>query len=680
MNRKLPELLSPAGSFEALKAAIDGGADAIYMGGASFNARINAKNFGTEEMREAVKLAHSYGVKLYQTVNTMVYDRETDELLRSAEDSARAGIDAFIVSDLGAADLLRSYLPEIPLHASTQMSIHSALGAKELEGRGFTRVVPARELSKEDISNLVAGTDLEIEIFIHGALCVSHSGQCLFSSLVGGRSGNRGLCAQPCRLPYAAEGARVGERYPLSLKDLSLATHVEDIIKSGVASLKIEGRMKSPEYVRGVTSIWRELLDNARNANGSDMQKLADLFSRGGFTDSYYKRTVGRGMLGVRSEEDKQASREIEKFNKITRKTPIDMTVELCEGEGARLTASKGDISVTLTGDTVQRAINAPLGEESLRKSLSKLGDTPFVLGKLDCKIEGEVMLPISSLNALRRSCADSLVEEIAAPKKAVIGEKAVKVCNLKPKDRRVGRFFSRGQITDSAKEYFDVITLPLGEFALFGNEVNGFVMPAVIMDSERKNAESLLEKAAKFDPEYAIVSNLGHISILKKYVPSIKMIADFRFNIGNSQAAAIFEEMGFDSYVASAELTIPQLRDLDGAKAAIVYGRIPLMTLEKCVIKELYTDRRACEICKSGKALMKDRRGFVFPIVRESDHRNIILNSLPTSMSDRPDELSRAGISDRHFLFYTESPTEVDGVIKAFKNALPIAERVRRI
>ena len=438
--------------------------------------------------------------------------------------------------------------------------------------------------------------------------------------------------------------------------------------------------MKSPEYVRGVTSIWRELLDNARNANGSDMQKLSDLFSRGGFTDSYYKKTVGRGMLGVRSEEDKQASREIEKFNKITRKTPIDMTVELCEGERARLTASKGDISVTLTGDTVQRAINAPLGEESLRKSLSKLGDTPFVLGKLDCKIEGEVMLPISSLNALRRSCADSLVEEIAAPKKAVIGEKAVKVCNLKPKDRRVGRFFSRGQITDSAKEYFDVITLPLGEFALFGNEVNGFIMPAVIMDSERKNAESLLEKAAKFDPEYAIVSNLGHISLLKKYVPDIKMIADFRFNIGNSQAAAIFEEMGFDSYVASAELTIPQLRDLDGAKAAIVYGRIPLMTLEKCVIKELYTNRRACEICKSGKALMKDRRGFVFPIVRESDHRNIILNSLPTSMSDRPDELSRAGISDRHFLFYTESPTEVDGVIKAFKNALPIAEKVRRI
>ena len=201
MNKKLPELLSPAGSFEALRAAIDGGADAIYMGGASFNARINAKNFGENEMREAVKLAHAYGVKLYQTVNTMVLDRETDELLRAAESSARAGIDAFIVSDLGVASLLHSYLPDMPLHASTQMSIHSSKGANLLSEYGFTRVVPARELSRENILSLVQNSSLEVEIFIHGALCVSHSGQCLFSSLVGGRSGNRGLCAQPCRLP-----------------------------------------------------------------------------------------------------------------------------------------------------------------------------------------------------------------------------------------------------------------------------------------------------------------------------------------------------------------------------------------------------------------------------------------------------------------------------------------------
>jgi len=278
MNKKLPELLSPAGSFEALKAAIEGGADAIYIGGASFNARINAENFEQESLADAVKLAHAYGVKLYQTVNTMVLDRERSELLRAAEDSAKMGIDAFIVSDLGAAKIIHEYLPEMPLHASTQMSIHNAGGAELLRNFGFTRVVPARELSQGDVEYLVKNTSLEVEMFIHGALCVSHSGQCLFSSLVGGRSGNRGLCAQPCRLPYACEGERASNKYPLSLKDLSLAEHVERIIESNVASLKIEGRMKSPEYVRGVTAIWRELLDSGRNAAREDIQRLAALF------------------------------------------------------------------------------------------------------------------------------------------------------------------------------------------------------------------------------------------------------------------------------------------------------------------------------------------------------------------------------------------------------------------
>ncbi len=672
--------MSPAGSFEALKAAIDGGADAIYMGGASFNARINAKNFDECETREATRLAHSYGVKLYQTVNTMVYDRETDELLRAAESSARAGIDAFIVSDLGAASLLRSYLPEMPLHASTQMSIHSTQGARELEEYGFTRVVPARELSKEDIARLVNGTSLEVEIFIHGALCVSHSGQCLFSSLVGGRSGNRGMCAQPCRLPYACDGQRVGERYPLSLKDLSLAEHIEEIIESGVASLKIEGRMKSPEYVRGVTGIWRELLDGGRNATQADMQRLADFFSRGGFTDSYYKKTVGRGMLGVRSEDDKQASREVEKFNKITRKVPIDMSVSLCEGERASLTLSNREVTVTVSGDVAHKAITAPLGEETLRKSLSKLGDTPFSLGSLSCIVEGEVMLPISSLNALRREGADALIDAIIGEKEVKIGQKITTKCENTAKKRNVGRFFSQNQITDKAREYFDVITLPLDKFAQNNLGANGFVMPAVIFDSEQRDIEAMLQKAAEYNPKYAIVSNLGQISLVRKHMPEIQMIADFRFNIGNSQSAAFFEEMGFESYVASAELTLPQLRDLRGSKAAIVYGHIPLMTLEKCVIKELYGDRRACEICAKGEALMKDRRGFVFPIIRELAHRNIVLNSMPTCMSDRQDELERAGIYDRHFLFYTEMPDEVDTVIGAYRYSHALNKKARRI
>ncbi len=677
---KLPELLSPAGSFEALKAAIEGGADAIYMGGASFNARINAENFGKESMREAIRLAHAYGVKLYQTVNIMVLDRERADFLRAAEDSAKAGIDAFIVSDMGAARLLREYLPEIPLHASTQMSVHNALGAKLLENYGFTRVVPARELSREDIAYLVKNTSLEVEMFIHGALCVSHSGQCLFSSLVGGRSGNRGLCAQPCRLPCACEGERAGNKYPLSLKDLSLAEHIEDIINSGVASLKIEGRMKSPEYVRGVTSIWRELLDGGRNATKEDMQRLASLFSRGGFTDSYYKKTVGRGMLGIRSDEDKQASRETEKFNKITRKVPIDMSVSIKEGEAARLTLSLGYHTVTAFGAVAEKAINAPISLENIKKAFGKLGDTPFSLGKLEVELGEGVMMPISALNALRREGAERLLNEITKIGEIRIGELSKSTCQGQPQTRDVGRFYSEEQISDSAREFFDLVLLPLDRYCRYASRADGFWMPEVIFDSEWAKVEEMLKRAIEHKPKYVIILNLGQIDAVKKYLPDVKLIADFRFNIGNKDSALFFEELGFESYVASAELTLPQLRDLNGAKSAIVYGRIPLMLLEKCVIKELYGDKRACSICAENKARMTDRRGFTFPVMRTGEHRNIVFNSMPTYMADRQNALSDAGITDRHFIFTTENADEVDSIIDSYKKKRAANGVVRRI
>ncbi len=679
MNRKLPELLSPAGSMEALKAAIDGGADAIYMGSASFNARINAENFGFDAICEAARLAHSYGVKLYQTVNTMVLDRERDELLRTAEHSARSGIDAFIVSDLGAASLLHEYLPEMPLHASTQMSIHNTSGAELLKECGFSRVVPARELSQEDIAHMVKNTSLEVEMFIHGALCVSHSGQCLFSSLVGGRSGNRGLCAQPCRLPYAADVQRVGDKYPLSLKDLSLARHIEDIIKSGVASLKIEGRMKSAEYVRGVTSIWRRLLDEGKNADASDIRDLAELFSRGGFTDSYYKRTVGHSMLGVRSEGDKQASREIEKFNKITRKIPIDMRADIFEGGRAKLALSLGEKEVTVEGGVAEKAINAPIRRENVEKCLSKLGDTPFSVGRLEIRLGENVMMPISALNALRREGAELLCEEIVSRNPVKIGNLSGEGCREKPKKRNVGRFYFPEQITDRAREFFDVILLPLDRYCESGKAADGFWMPEVIFDTEMNGVEKMLEKASERSPEYIIISNLGQIGAVRAKISDAKLIADFRFNIGNKESALFFEKLGFESYVASAELTLPQLRDLDGAKAAIIYGRIPLMLLEKCVVRELY-GREACEVCASGCAKMKDRRGFVFPILRTQGHRNIVFNSLPTHMSDRQDELLRSGISDRHFIFTLENKNEVDRVIKEYAESLSPHGEVRRI
>ncbi len=680
MAGKLPELLSPAGSFDALRAAIDGGADAVYMGGASFNARINAENFTKESMGEAVRLAHAYGVKIYQTVNTMIYDREQSEFLRAAEESLRSGVDAFIVSDMGAATLLHAYLPEAELHASTQMSIHNLSGAELLKKYGFTRVVPARELPREDIEYLVNNTSLETEVFIHGALCVSHSGQCLFSSLVGGRSGNRGLCAQPCRLPYACDGQRAGNKYPLSLKDLSLAGHVEDIINIGISSLKIEGRMKSPEYVRGVTGIYRLLLDERRDADRDDMRVLAELFSRGGFTDSYYKKTIGHGMLGVRSESDKQASRSVERFNKITRKIPIDMSVEIHLGENARLSLSSADKLVTVTGAVPEAAINAPISRENVEKCLSKLGDTPFAVGRLDICLDEGVMMPISALNALRREGAEALTEVLTERKAVKTGKMTPKKCSGAPKRRNIGRFYLPEAITEKAREFFDIILLPLGKYCDQDIRADGFWLPEVIFDSEWEEVKKMLETAAEKSPEYVIISNLGQLDAVKDIMPCARLIADFRFNIGNEASACFFEGLGFESFVASAELTLPQLRDMKGAKAAIVYGRIPLMLLEKCVIKELYGERRGCEVCSYGEAKMTDRRGFVFPVMRTWKHRNIIFNSLPTYMADRQDALGGAGIIDRHFIFTTETQREVDRMINDYTLAKAPIGDVRRM
>ena len=676
-NYKLPELLSPAGSLEAFEAAIDGGADAIYVGGASFNARANAKNFSQEELREAVRLAHLYGVKVYQTINVMIHGRETAELIRAAERSAEMGVDSFIVSDLGAARLIHSHLPEMPLHGSTQMSVHNAAGARLLADHGFSRIVPARELSKKDIQTLAEENPLEVEIFIHGAMCVSHSGQCLFSSLVGGRSGNRGLCAQPCRLPYASANDRAGDKYPLSLKDMSLAGHVREIISSGVSSLKIEGRMKSPEYVRGVTRIWRRLLDEGRDATAQDIKELSDLFSRGGFSDGYYTETVGRKMLGVRSEEDKQASRDGEKFNKITRKMPLSMAVEIKNGKRSRLTVNCNGKVAFAEGEIPQTAINAPIDEATVKKCMSKLGDSCFALDSIEIELDGGLMMPISQLNALRRAAISALEYEMTrvAPQKIEASE--IPMPEKDAKVRRVGRFSSSAQISESAREYFDLIFLPLDGF---DTDADGFVMPPVIFDSERERAERLVESACERGARYAIVTNLGQIELLRRIAPDIELIADFRFNAGNSYSVGFFEDMGFESVVLSAELTLPQIRDIKGAKAAIVYGRIPLMTLEKCVIKELYGDKRGCEVCSRGKAEMKDRRGFVFPVIREFPHRNIVLNSLPTQMSDREAELLAAGVTDRHFLFTTETANQVDRVIEDHKHRRAPEGKVRRI
>ena len=677
-NKKLPELLAPAGSFEALKAAIAGGADAVYFGGGDFNARINAKNFTNEQIKEAIDLLHSCGRKAYVTLNTLVHDRELEDYLRFAEFVHLAGADALIVADIGGAETIHRHLPNLELHASTQMSGHSLASAELLSKQGFSRMVCAREMPKEDIEYLVENSPIEIEMFTHGALCVCHSGQCLFSSLVGGRSGNRGACAQPCRLPYT--DANGNQSYPLSLKDLSLANHITELIECGVHSLKIEGRMKSPEYVFGVVRAFRTLLDQGRNATPTELNQLAKIFSRGGFTDGYYKNKIDSSMLGIRSDEQKQISRlalySSEKMDGVSpQKLKISAYASVILGEPISLRLDCGEISVTAQGQVPEMAVNAPLSAENIKKNLTKLGATRFELEDYVAVTDDNIIVPVSALNELRRNACQMLENALSSGENVRSGfEKYVSSApKSRKKTEKSARFYHAGQISASAREYFDRIYLPLDKF---NGECEGIILPPVIFDSELPKVKQMLANAKKKGAKYALVGNLGALELAKEYgfIPC----GDLRFNVYNNESVAKLEALGVEGIMLSPELTLPQIRDISGDTSAIVYGRIPLMLLEKCVSKEV----SSCDACGKNGATITDRMDITFPILREFEHRNVIYNSAPTYMADREAEISRAGITNRHFIFSTESASEVDEIILAYKNQSQAKEnqKIRRI
>ncbi|MCI8387842.1 MAG: U32 family peptidase [Clostridiales bacterium] len=691
-----PELLAPAGSPEALDAAIAAGADAVYFGTAAFNARMNAKNFDGDTLIEAFKKCRSHGVKTNITLNTLIHDREMDELLRHAELLYKLGADALIVADLGAARLIHRYFPDFELHASTQVAGHNTLAAKELQKLGFSRMVAARELSFENLSTVCRESPIETELFIHGAICVSQSGQCLASSLIGGRSGNRGECAQPCRLPYKCEGCSKKESYALSLKDMCLAEHIPELLKLGAASFKIEGRMKAPEYVYGVTSIYRRLLDEGRNATFDELNKLRSLFSRSGFTDGYFVNKLGREMLGIRTSSDKAESA-------ANTKTSVDYA-KLCEnrrreqlkavdisavfklGEPSKLTLRCGEYEVSALGQASEAAKNCPLTIDSTAKNLTKFGGTCFKPAKLSVDIdERGVMLPISALNALRRDAISKLNELIEHESEKVrtnrLPDKLEKPSGMRTKQPCTARFTFLEQIPE--KHDFNIVYLPLERVVSdMQSQINidpntmGVIIPPVIFDSELGDIRNMLADAKEKGISHALVSNIGHIELAREVGMTIH--GDFRLNVYNSYTVDSLLEIGFSDVIASPELTLPQLRDL--GLPAVIYGRIPLMTLEKCVIRDLYS----CKICSERHFLpLIDRRGVKFPLMRCFDHRNILYNSVPIYMADRQNELARAGISNVencHFIFSDESPDDVKAIINAHRNGLTTDMNIRRI
>ncbi len=666
-----PEILSPAGSLLSLKAAIEGGADAIYIGGSAFNARMKAKNFDENDLKSGIELAHEYGVKIYIAANTLILDREIDEYLRAAERAYLLNADAMIIADIGAATEVKKRIP-IELHASTQLSGHNIDAAKKLYEAGFSRMVLAREMPRDDIARFCKESPIESEVFVHGALCVCHSGQCLFSSIVGGRSGNRGECAQPCRLPFKSRGKK-GESYPLSLKDLSLAEHITELCDMGVNSFKIEGRMKSPEYVRDVTKRWRELLDAYRNANKNDMEYFAGVFGRGGHTDAYYIRKIDSKMLGVRSEADKKESASLAPFENITRKTPIELFATVKRDMPISLTAKVGEREATVYGAIPDEARTAPISEDTLRRNLSKLGDTVYCLKNLTVELDEGLILPISAINALRRAVIAELAPKSERKEEDILSAQ-ISLPLQKREKVRSAVFFNPKNIPDEAERFFDKIYVPLENYECVANKGYGVMLPEVIFDSEWEDVESLLKNAYLLGARDALVGNVGHIDRVKKCEFTVH--GDLRLNVFNNSSAAYLEQIGIEDFVLSPELTLRQIRDIGGKSSTCVYGRLPLMITEKCVGREL----GSCEACENGALKLTDRRGVEFPVLKRYKHRSVIFNSIPTYMADKRSELISSSIISEHFIFTVESKSEAKNVIDAYKRSKTFDGACRRI
>lgn len=666
MNK--PLILSPAGSYEALIAALNANADEIYFGASMFNARQNAKNFSNTQISDAIKLCRLLGVKTNITVNTLVSDRELYDVLHLIYDLALLGANAFIVQDLGLAKKIKECMPEVILHASTQCACHNLEGAKKLQELGFSRIVLAREMPLEDI-NQITKQGIETEIFVHGALCVCHSGMCLMSSVIGNRSGNRGLCAQPCRLPYSLDNQNAA--YPLSLKDLSLSNHIQDILSSGVTSLKIEGRMKSPDYVYGVTKMWREMIDLGISADKKQTDFLESLFSREGFTDKYFNKSYledNKSMYGTRTLSDKQKTHSLDtqSFDKLTRKRNISMDCILRQNKPAKLTVTCGNISAVYESDFVcQTAKSNPINAEQLKESLSKLGNTVFVCEKdsINTQIDGDVFMPKSKLNELRRAAVEKL-EKLMLPcpdvsfNDNIYSSQGVSDPVSNPEFHIVLK-----QFEDIPQEYKNAkyISVPLQQILSCDEKYAtecitkykksgasfGVRLPRVFFADEYDGISNALLKAKEFGADFAQISNIGQIEIAKKH--SFKLFGDAGLNVYNSQTLDVLQKQGLDIITLSPELNCAQMRDIQksGAKTAIIAkGRLELMVLESCVVRASGKCNHKDEICSH----LTDRKGYIFPIGAQKRFsknaypcRNIIYNSVETNLLSKPEKIQKS-------------------------------------
>lgn len=677
------ELLAPAGNINIFKAVIEAGADAVYVGGSMFGARAYANNFNEEELLYAIDYAHLKGVKVYLTVNTLLKNDEIEKLYDYLLPFYERGLDAVLVQDLGALKLIHDRFPDLAIHTSTQMTVTGIDGVEFLKQFGVQRVVMAREVSLAEMKEIHEKCGMEIEAFVHGALCYSYSGQCLFSSMLGGRSGNRGRCAQPCRLPYCVGNKK--DTYILSLKDMCGIKDLQKLKESGVYSLKIEGRMKQAGYASGVVAYYRRYIDSMKEVSDKDYKNIAGLGNRCGFTDKYYFEHNGTDMVTFEKPNFvSDASDELPQFSKIK----IQGKLTLKEAEPGALTVSCGGYRFTSYMDPVSHALKAPAERKNVEERISKTGDTPFEFENIDITMDDGIFVPNGALNKLRREAIEGLQNEILMQYKrtasASYGWKSKKTSEIKTSgDLKViasvrdGKQLYRLLEYDNISEiYIDSSKYGRRDFVKEFNDdvfcVNNaekkayLALPVIFRRSTRDYFETISDQLKKIDFEGFIVRNYEEFFWVKTRFAGKKIVTDHNMYTYNDMAKSMFFDNGADADTMPLELNQKEInRRNNKGSQMIIYGYYPFMVSAQCVHKNSYKCDRTPQI-----TYLKDRYNKIFPVWNNcSECYNIIYNSCPTVLFNNIQKIKNAGIDALRLDFTFEKPEEIDTVMAAFES-----------
>jgi len=659
------EILAPAGSYESLEAAVLCGADAVYLGVSSFNARRNAKNFDFDELKKAIDFCHERGVRVHLTLNTLVTDNELEEAVSVAQKATLCGIDAIIVQDVGLADILRKVIPETQLHASTQMSVQTDEGIKFLADCGFTRAVLPRELSKKEILHLLKMSPIELEMFVHGALCMSVSGQCFMSAMLGQRSANRGLCAQPCRLPFKVNG---GTGNDLSLKDNSLIPHIREMAEAGIVSFKIEGRMKRPEYVAAAVTSCRNALDGKKDSLLDN--DLKNIFSRSGFTDGYYSGKTGKNMFGIRSKSDVEAAgnaiKNLQKlYEKEEPRTAVTFHIKIKHGEKIRLKVKCSGFEEEIVSDEIpQVARNKSLTEEDVKKQLEKCGGTHYFAESITAELDENIFTASSVINSLRREALSLLSKKLSENPERIINEFNFKkpTLHISEKTKTYMCFSSYSQVpqnTDDSEIFLPIFSEneDFEKLLSENKKVGAVVMRGLSSISDKVKVR--LKELKSLGVKKLICPTIDSLSLAKD--TGFEIVMGFGSNICNTRSLEFFSSNGASEAIVSPEITAKTINELGAEikRGVIAYGKIPLMLTKNCPVR----NGNDCSKCNK-KSVITDRKGVQFEVTCQMGYSEI-LNAYPLYVFDKKKDFSNTDFFVLNFT--TETREECYDIIEKY-------------